>query len=117
MHLFLRRYFKTMIVKGGVKAVMVGPGNGRKVLAADGSLMAVEFSFEKGAVGALHQHPHEQIGYIVKGSFVFEQEGVKTTLQAGDSYYVKPNAAHGVVALEAGIIFDVFTPQREEFRS
>lgn len=105
-----------MIVKGNVPAVTVGPGNERKVLAADGSLMAVEFSFKKGAVGALHSHPHEQIGYIVKGSFEFEMDGRKELLQAGDSYYVKPNVIHGVVALEDAIIFDVFTPQREDFK-
>jgi quercetin dioxygenase-like cupin family protein len=105
-----------MIVKGDAPAVTVGPGNKRKILAADGSLMAVEFSFAKGAVGALHQHPHEQIGYIVKGSFEFEMDGVKKRLQAGDSYYVKPNAPHGVVALEDAVILDVFTPQRADFR-
>lgn len=104
-----------MIVKGDVKAVTVGPGNQRKILAADGSLMAVEFSFAKGAVGAPHSHPHEQIGYIVKGSFEFVMDGQKDILHAGDSYYVKPNVVHGVVALEDGIIFDVFTPQREDF--
>jgi quercetin dioxygenase-like cupin family protein len=104
-----------MIVKGDIPAVTVGPGVRRKILAADGSLMAAEVSFQKGSIGAPHSHPHQQIGYIVKGRFELEMEGKKTTLQAGDSYYAQPNVVHGVVALEDGVLLDVFTPQREDF--
>jgi quercetin dioxygenase-like cupin family protein len=105
-----------MIVRGDdVLALTTGPGVRRKVLAADGSLMAVEVSFQKGSVGAPHSHPHQQIGYIVKGSFELEMEGKRTIIKAGDSYYAQPNVVHGVVALEDGVILDVFTPQREDF--
>ncbi|MBN2330056.1 MAG: cupin domain-containing protein [Candidatus Omnitrophica bacterium] len=86
----------------------------RKILAAGGKLMAVEFTFKKGAIGAVHSHPHEQIGYVVQGSFELEIDGKKEILHAGDTYYAAPDAAHGVVALEDGVIFDVFTPQRED---
>jgi len=44
-----------------------------------------------------------------------EADGVKQMVEAGDTYYVKPNVLHGVVALEDGVIFDAFTPQREDF--
>jgi quercetin dioxygenase-like cupin family protein len=104
-----------MIVRGDIPAVTVDPGVRRKVLAADGSLMAVEVGFQKGSVGAPHSHPHQQIAYIVKGSFELEMEGKRTTIKAGDSYYAQPNIVHGVVALEDGVILDVFTPQREDF--
>lgn len=38
-------------------------GNGvtRRVLAHGGGMMAVEVTFEQGAVGPLHHHPHEQL--------------------------------------------------------
>ena len=54
-------------------------GNGvvRTVLAYNKDLMCVENSFEKGAIGALHHHPHTQITYVVSGVFEFEIEGVK----------------------------------------
>jgi quercetin dioxygenase-like cupin family protein len=77
--------------------------------------MAVEFTFKKGGVGKIHAHPHEQIGYIVSGKFELEADGVKQMVEAGDTYYVGPNVPHGVVALEDGVIFDAFTPQREDF--
>jgi quercetin dioxygenase-like cupin family protein len=98
-----------------VRPTSAGPGVERKILASMGSLMSVEVKFEKGAVGAVHTHPHEQVSYVVRGSFEFELEGKKTIIKTGDSYYVKPGVAHGVVALEDSVILDIFTPQREDF--
>ena len=46
-----------------------GPGVTRRVLAYNDGLMCVENTFEKGAVGALHSHPHTQITYVVSGVF------------------------------------------------
>lgn len=105
-----------MVIKNEqITAVEVAPGVERKILASDGKLMTVEVRFRKGAVGAVHSHPHEQISYIISGSFEFEMNGEKFILKAGDSYYVKPDVKHGVVALEDAVILDVFTPQREDF--
>lgn len=93
----------------------VGAGVSRKIIASGGSLMTVEVFFEKGSIGTLHKHTHEQASYIIKGSFEFELEGKKQIIKAGDSYYVAPDLMHGVVALEDSIILDIFTPQREDF--
>ena len=62
-----------------------------------------------------HSHPHEQIGYVVKGSFEITLGDEKTVINAGDTYYVPPDIIHGVVALEDGVLLDIFTPQREDF--
>lgn len=105
-----------MIVKNEtVSLTKVGEGVNRKILASGGAMMSVEVHFEKGAIGAVHTHPHEQISYVLSGSFEFELEGKKTILHGGDTYYVEPNVPHGVVALEDSIILDIFTPQREDF--
>lgn len=105
------------VLNEAIKSLTVAPGVSRKILASDGALMTVEVRFEKGGVGALHSHPHEQISYIVRGSFACNIDGDKRTLRAGDTYYVKPNQPHGVEALEDAVILDVFTPQREDFRA
>jgi quercetin dioxygenase-like cupin family protein len=105
------------VFNDAVKNLTVAPGVDRKILASDGALMTVEVRFKKGAVGALHSHPHEQISYIVRGSFTGNIDGDKRTLRAGDTYYVGPNQPHGVEALEDSVILDVFTPQREDFRA
>ena len=92
-------------------------GNGviRRVLAYSKDLMCVENAFEKGAVGALHHHPHTQITYVVSGVFEFEIDGVKKTVRAGDTMLKTDSVEHGCVCLEAGILLDIFNPMREDF--
>ncbi len=94
----------------------IGGGVTRKILSYSRNLMTVELLFPKGAVGAKHSHPHEQIGYIVSGSLVYEEEGCEDkVLHTGDTYYVAPNVVHGVRILEDTKLLDIFTPMREDF--
>ena len=93
----------------------VGQGVTRKILGYDDALMMVVVNFEAGAVGALHHHPHRQVTYVAAGKFEAEVDGVKRTIKAGDCFFVAPELVHGVVALEAGTLVDVFTPAREDF--
>ena len=94
----------------------LGGGVVRKVLSYSENLMSVELHFEKGAVGAKHSHPHEQIGYLVSGSLLYQEEGQEDhILVAGDTYYVAPDVVHGVVALEETKLLDIFTPMRKDF--
>lgn len=105
-----------MIVRNDdVKLDDLGKGVSRKVLAHVPSVMMVQVNFIKGAVGEIHQHIHEQISYIIKGSFEVSIDGKKEVIKSGDTFYVNPDALHGVTALEDSTILDVFTPQREDF--
>lgn len=88
----------------------------RKILGSGGSLMMVEVHFEKGGVGKTHSHQdHEQVCYVAQGSFEVTVGLEKKTLGQGDSFYAAKNVDHGVLALEDGILIDVFTPIREDF--
>lgn len=88
----------------------------RKILGMGGSLMMAEVSFKKGGVGEVHAHEgHEQVSYIVKGSFEVVVGAEKKIVTAGDSFYAGLNVPHGVIALEDSVILDVFTPIREDF--
>lgn len=87
----------------------------RKVMAWDDKLMLVKVAFEKGGVGSLHQHPHTQISHVESGLFEVEVSGEKKVLKAGDAFFIPPNAIHGAVCLEAGVLIDVFSPMREDF--
>lgn len=91
------------------------PGVTRRVLAHNTNLMAVEVHFDKGSVGTVHRHPHEQVTYVVSGDFTYEEAGQTYTIHQGDSYYVAPDVPHGVVCLKEGVLLDIFTPQREDF--
>ena len=99
-----------------VAAKDLGGGVKRKVLSYSQNLMACELTFEKGAVGAPHSHPHEQIGYIISGKLVYQEEGQEDKiLETGDTYYVSPDVVHGVQILEDTKLLDIFTPMREDF--
>ncbi|MDO7853298.1 cupin domain-containing protein [Hymenobacter convexus] len=92
-----------------------GPGVRRKVLAHGPDLMLTRVAFGAGAVGAVHNHPHAQLSYVESGAFDYTIAEETQTLRAGDSCYVPPLAWHGVVCLEAGVLVDAFTPQRDDF--
>lgn len=98
-----------------VQPEVCGEGATRKILNYNKDLMMVEVSFEKGAIGAEHTHPHQQICYIAKGSFEFNLDGDKKIVKQGDSILVPGDVKHGLVALEDAIIVDIFTPMREDF--
>ena len=62
------------------------PGMKRKIMAYDERLMLVRVEFEKGAVGALHSHPHTQITHVESGIFEVEISGDKKILTTGGLY-------------------------------
>ena len=87
-----------------------------RILSYSKNLMAAELLFPKGAVGAKHSHPHEQIGYLISGRLIYQEEGSPDRiLETGDTYYVAPNVVHGVEILEDTKLLDIFTPMREDF--
>ena len=96
-------------------AIELAPGNTRRVLIHTPELMQVEFGFDKGAVGALHSHPHIQVSYVAEGSFEVTIDGKTEVVGAGGSFIVPTGLVHGVVALEKGRLIDVFTPMRQDF--
>ena len=87
----------------------------RAILAYDESVMLVKVQFEKGAIGASHQHLHVQISYVESGQFEVEVAGVKKVLYQGETFFVHSNVWHGVICLEEGVLMDTFSPMRKDF--
>ena len=90
-------------------------GSTRRVILSTPELMLVEFTFDPGAIGALHSHPHIQTSYIAEGSFEVTIDGVTETIEAGGGYIVPSGLVHGVRALTRGRLIDTFTPRRDDF--
>ena len=63
----------------------LGDGVSRRVLAHDGSMMAVEVYFEEGAVGPMHNHVHEQLTYVLSVRFKFTIDEETHEVTAGDT--------------------------------
>lgn len=77
--------------------------------------MLVRVDFERGAVGSMHHHAHRQVTWVAGGRFRATVGDETRELEIGDSFLAERDVPHGVVALEAGTLIDVFTPMREDF--
>jgi len=76
------------------------------------------WTFCKDAVLASHTHRHEQISYVASGKVRFETEGGDVRIvEAGDFAVFAPNETHGGTALEDSVVFDAFSPAREDFKA
>lgn len=77
------------------------------------------FSFVRLDPGILlpkHRHPHEQMGYVLEGSFLLRAGGEEVGLKKGDVYLVRGGQDHEALAGDDGaLILDVFSPPREEY--
>jgi quercetin dioxygenase-like cupin family protein len=93
----------------------LGDGISRQIVSYDEHLMLVKVMFEKGAIGAVHQHYHTQISYVAEGVFEVQINDEKSILGMGSSFHVPPNTPHGVCCLQAGILLDMFSPMRADF--
>ena len=79
----------------------------------------IMFSFVRLAPGAVmpdHNHPHEQLGYVVEGSLVLNIAGDERNLQSGDAYAIPGGVTHRAVGGPNGcLVLDAFSPPREEY--
>lgn len=91
-----------------------GEGVRRRVLAYGADAMCVENTFEAGAVGAMHSHPHTQVTYIVSGRFRFTIGEETREVGPGDTLLKENGVRHGCVCLEAGVLLDFFSPMRQD---
>jgi quercetin dioxygenase-like cupin family protein len=95
----------------------LGGGIRRKIVGHTPELMSVLMQFDKGAIGTPHAHDaHDQIGFVVAGSFEAEINGAKRVLRAGDAFIAPRLHTHGVVCLEDGsLLLDQFSPRRNDY--
>ena len=86
-----------------------------KVLAYGDNSMLCEFQLKQGAVIPAHQHPHEQTGYLVRGSLRFFGDEGETIVEPGCSWSFKGGVSHGAQALVDTVLVEVFSPVREDY--
>lgn len=84
-------------------------------LAVGEKSMVCKMNYVKGNFATLHQHPHEQSGYVISGKYRMTVDGKEYELQPGDSYVIPGNVTHSFEVIEGGEVIDVFTPIREDY--
>jgi len=95
----------------------LGDGIRRKIVGHTPQLMSVLVQFDQGAIGTPHAHDtHDQIAFVISGSFEATVAGQKRVLRVGDAFIAPHHHEHGVVALEAGsTLLDQFSPRRDDY--
>ena len=86
----------------------------RRYVYGDKAMLA-RFDFKKGAIVPKHEHPNEQITYILKGSVQVKTQGKEYIVKAGQILIIPPNTPHEFEALEDTIDIDVFSPPRKDW--
>ena len=87
----------------------------RRIGAFNDKLLLAEHRMEKGWVGTRHQHPHDQIVYVVSGQLSVTLGSETFAACTGDSFVVRGGVDHQASALEDSVVVDVFTPCRNDY--
>jgi quercetin dioxygenase-like cupin family protein len=65
----------------------------------------------------LHSHPHEQIGFVLKGQFELTIAEECRLLQEGDAYLIPSGVEHSVkTQARKSRTLEIFSPPREEYK-
>jgi len=78
------------------------------------SLM-VNVNFKENATIPIHQHPHEQTGFVLSGKLDFQINGEHLIAETGDCWSIPGNIPHGARAIVATSVIEVFHPIREDY--
>lgn len=69
------------------------------------------------SVVPLHSHPHEQVGYLLKGQVTFTIGDEKRVLKVGDVWVIPGGVEHMVEGSDVdSLALDVFSPVREDYK-
>ena len=86
----------------------------RKFFQPGEQIMSMLVEFEEGGIGPEHSHPHEQLGFVVRGAIEMTIGGQAVRVTAGEQIHVPGNVLHSVLALEDTLLLETFTPLRED---
>lgn len=80
-----------------------------------GAMMLGVVTLAPGAVVPLHEHPNEQIGYVLEGIITLTIGEETRDLSAGASYLIPGNTPHEGSSAEGCVVLDVFSPPRADY--
>lgn len=97
-----------------VPAEQMNPLFSRQFVTGDKAMVA-KIALKMGCVVPMHQHPNEQISFIVSGSLEFVIDGVSKTVKAGEILVIPANLPHSAIAHEDMEALDIFAPPRQDW--
>lgn len=87
----------------------------RRKLAWDGKVMIGLTEVQKGYVVPVHQHPNEQVTWVMSGVWRFTLEGRTVDVGPGGMIFIPADVPHTAEAVETLVAYDIFTPAREDW--
>ncbi len=106
-----------MIVRSSeVEPILMMKGVWRRTLRYGERVMLAHFTLEEGAIIPPHSHPHEQVGYVIKGEVAMTIADETYSLRGGDSYLAPANVEHSAKAIKRSVVIDAFSPPREDYK-
>ena len=89
----------------------------RRMITGD-RMMITHVYLKKGCVVPLHQHPNEQITYILEGALRFKLGAngeQQLDVRAGEVLHIPGDLPHTAEALEDTVDVDIFDPPRQDW--
>ena len=91
------------------------PGVYLRILPGDALMFSI-VRFDPHATVPTHQHPHEQLGFVLEGELDLWIAGERRHLTRGDLYTIPSNVPHGAATQDdTCLVVDVFHPLRDEY--
>lgn len=87
----------------------------RKTLVFGENSLLTEFILKKGKILPRHQHPQEQVGYLVSGHIILHIGQEEYDILPGDSWAILGNVEHSADILEDSVAIEIFSPVREDY--
>jgi quercetin dioxygenase-like cupin family protein len=98
-----------------IEKVEFFPGCTRQAIHTE-TMTVARIHLAQGAVVPEHRHLNEQVSVVERGRLRFRVDGRDLILEAGQALVLDPDSPHGVEALEACDVIDIFSPPREDWK-
>jgi quercetin dioxygenase-like cupin family protein len=86
----------------------------RKYFTGDRVTVA-RFELKRGGVVPRHAHENEQVSCVLSGALKFQFDDRDVVVGAGEVMQIPGGIAHAVTVLEDTLVFDVFSPVRQDW--
>lgn len=86
------------------------------VLSNSDQMTVAELTFEPGVVAALHHHLHEEVNYVLEGTFEMQSDGKTSVFNKGDILAVPSGKEHNISHNGEGVgkVLTIWTPSRKD---
>lgn len=104
------------MIKGpSTNTIEVFPGVRRRRLMASDQVYQMAVDMAAGSEVPRHQHPQEQISYVVSGRLRFQLGEDVIEAGPGESVVIPGDTPHAVTTLETALVLDTFAPPRADY--